>query len=261
MYNEIQILKDKKDKMKINDIMIKHNIKSAKTIYDILQRNGREHIVANKKYSINDKYFEKIDNEEKSYWLGFLYADGYVRFVKNRSGELKLKLQIKDKHHIELFKKNISSNHPIKDLISKVKIDDKIYISKCSNLSIYNTKIVKDLVNLGCVNKKSLIIKFPILNENLIRHFIRGYFDGDGCVTTKNRYSVNIISGSYDFLYEITRILNEIDFNLEIKPKGKIHKIEFNNKNKFIKFYHYLYDDSTICLYRKKQKFENKINI
>ena len=29
-------------------------------------------------YNYNEKYFETIDSEHKAYWLGFLYADGYV---------------------------------------------------------------------------------------------------------------------------------------------------------------------------------------
>jgi intein/homing endonuclease len=51
-----------------------------------------------------------------------------------------------------------------------------------SNKYFWNT-----LNNLGCIPKKSLRLEFP--NENifkskdLIRHFIRGYFDGDGCFT------------------------------------------------------------------------------
>ena len=44
-------------------------------------------------------------------------------------------------------------------------------------------KIFKDLIKLGVTPRKSLTLKFPtFLNEDLMRHFIRGYFDGDGCI-------------------------------------------------------------------------------
>lgn len=31
-----------------------------------------------RKYSLNESYFEKIDSEEKAYFLGFLFSDGSV---------------------------------------------------------------------------------------------------------------------------------------------------------------------------------------
>ena len=70
--------------------MVEKN-KLEKTVSDIIKRDGNPHIIANKKYTVNENYFENIDNEEKAYWLGFLYADGYVRMKDGRSGELKLK--------------------------------------------------------------------------------------------------------------------------------------------------------------------------
>jgi hypothetical protein len=39
------------------------------------------------KYKINEDFFQEIDTEEKAYWLGFLYADGYIHV---RSHQVKL---------------------------------------------------------------------------------------------------------------------------------------------------------------------------
>ncbi len=100
------------------------------------------------------KIISIIDNEYKAYWLGFLYADGYVRMKYNRSGELKLKLSSKDKEHILLFNKCISSNYPIKDLVSTILYKGQKSNSNVSTVSIYNTKIVNDLIKIGCVSKK-----------------------------------------------------------------------------------------------------------
>lgn len=52
-------------------------------------------------------------------------------------------------------------------------------------LACYSKKSYTDLINKGCGINKSLILKFPDetqVPQNLISHFIRGYFDGDGCV-------------------------------------------------------------------------------
>lgn len=93
---------------------------SSIVIYRILKENGID--FENRKYKVNHNYFEKIDTEEKAYWLGFLYADGYVRIHKQRSGQLKLKLKKMDIEHIEKFKNTIESTQTIDSYISKVKV-------------------------------------------------------------------------------------------------------------------------------------------
>jgi intein/homing endonuclease len=50
-------------------------------------------------------------------------------------------------------------------------------------IRLYGKKLHDDLVKHGCVEKKSLILQFPKdLSQELISHFVRGYFDGDGCI-------------------------------------------------------------------------------
>ena len=65
-----------------------------------------------RKYKVNEYFFDTL-NEKSSYWLGFLYADGYVRLKDGKSGELKLKLKNTDKNHIQKFLLDIKSEAPI----------------------------------------------------------------------------------------------------------------------------------------------------
>ena len=166
--------------------------------------------VKREKYTVDSKYFDNIDNEEKAYWLGFLYADGYVR-TYHKSGQLKLKLNVKDKEHVELFKKCIISNQKIVDNIEKLKKNGKEYTSHSSTLNIYSVELVNDLIKHGCVQNKTQKIRFPEIDENLKYHFIRGYFDGDGCIhKIKNRpnsYSISIVS-NINFCNDMLSILN-----------------------------------------------------
>ena len=141
--------------------------------------------------------FEKIDTEEKAYWLGFLYADGSVG---SKEDKIELGLAEKDLKHIEKFKTFMNINN-------KISYREK---TKSYRMSFRSAQCKQDLINKGCVPKKSLILNFP--NENqvpkyLIRHFIRGYFDGDGCFS---RQLHNIIVsptvgfiGTKDFLEKI----------------------------------------------------------
>lgn len=259
---ELNVIALKNKKTPIKNIMEKYDIKSSKTIYDILERNGREHLVANKKYNVDDKYFEYINNEEKAYWLGFLYADGYVRLKEGRSGELRLKLKKDDRKHIELFAKSINSTHPIKNMTSKVIVDNVEYISECSTFSVYNTKMVNDLIRHGCINNKTFKIKFPELKNDLIRHFMRGYFDGDGCVNlyNKNKLRISITSGSYNFIKSYMNILKKLNWKQQkLTQQDNAFTIHSGNKHDIGVIFNFFYKNSSIYLNRKFLKFKNNL--
>jgi len=117
------------------------------------------------------------------------------------------------------------------------------------------------LINHGCVNKKSFIIKFPIINENLKKHFIRGFFDGDGCITTsQKRNCINFVSGSFEFLESIKNIftqeLNVYDCKITIN-KPNVYYIQWTRMRDINIIYNYLYNDSKVYLNRKKNKFDS----
>lgn len=122
-------------------------------------------------YSVNDEFFTNINNEKKAYWLGFIAADGCVH---NSPGKrlLTICLAIKDINHLERFRQDIQCEKPI-------------YIRKDGNpqLDICSDKLVADLVRHGIHPRKSKTLKAPVLREDLVHHWIRGYFDGDGSVS------------------------------------------------------------------------------
>lgn len=142
----------------------------------------RRHILINnnqsqlqRKYTLDESYFDEINTEAKAYFLGLLYADGYNNEERNC---VQISLQEQDKEILELFNKEIKSNRPL--LFLNLKKYNKNN-QNCYRLSISSVKISKRLKELGCLQKKSFKIIFPtFLREDLIRHFIRGYFDGDG---------------------------------------------------------------------------------
>jgi len=218
-------------------------------------------IIGTKRFSCDENFFDKIDTEEKSYWLGFLFADGYVRIRKDKYGELKLKLQYRDINHIELFKNHINSNNVIKTVDEKYKYKGEIKTTKSSTFSIYSTKIVNDLINLGCTENKSKTIIFPDdLPKELIRHFIRGFFDGDGCVSLyKDRIDLYICCANKEFLTSIKTIFTQIgitkqEITLNI---NNVYLLRFYRYNDMKRIYDYFYTDSTVFLTRKMDTFNN----
>lgn len=199
-----------------------------------------------RKYNLNENFFDVL-NEKSVYWLGFLYADGFVRMKDGKSGELKLKLKDTDKNHIEKFLKDINCDKPI-----KCGIDNK---SKFCSVTIYSNLLVNKLFDLGCVNNKTQKIRLPELTEELISHFIRGYFDGDGSISkVKNRpnsFSVSICSNK-NFNKDLLQFLGYgKEYGYENYSVVKISKIM-----EVIKFRDYIYNKAETLLERKLIKFK-----
>ena len=121
--------------------------------------------------------------------------------------------------------------------------------------------------------------KIPNLPKHLYRHFIRGYFDGDGTVFMDRKWlRSNICSISENFLIELQGLLNDENIenriNVEIRknkkykvPQGvsencmNMYRLYVSKQEALKKFYHYLYDDATIYLERKKIKFEDNLEL
>ena len=206
------------------------------------------------KYECDHNYFEKIDTEEKAYWLGFLYADGYVRLLKRNSGQIKLKLNTKDKDHIILFKECIKSTNPVINKIDKFTKNGKEYTSFNSTISIYSKKMVDDLISHGCFNNKTFKIRIPDLQSLMLNHFIRGYFDGDGCIykvkSRPNSYSISICS-NHNFAIDM---LNFINIGYILK-KDNYSLLLINKISEIKKFRELIYNNSNIFLQRKYLKF------
>jgi hypothetical protein len=174
-----------------------------------------------KKYSLNESVFEKIDTEEKAYWLGFIMADGYVAGKKHFA----IRLALADISHVEKFRKFIESNHLIKKINAKIK--EKLY-SACG-LFIGCKKMVSDLSKYGIVPNKTETASYPAgIPSEFERHFWRGYFDGDGCISfsvAKDRTAKN---------WSISAVGKEqiiIDFEIFIKKHIKTDAVRKKRKN------------------------------
>lgn len=233
----------------------KHFNVSISPIKRILKLNGVE--LTNRRYNVNEHYFDDIDTEEKAYWLGFLYADGYIR--ERKSGDsLEMKLSIKDKSHLELFRSSICSNHKIVDGFNKVNYKGGVSTSHMCCLAIYSANLVKSIKTKGFHSRKTFTIERPNITDDLMNHFIRGYFDGDGSFTfvksVRNTTGIVSVSPKFrEFLME------------EIKKMTGIEKFYIDNLRGYLmiqnkidnnKFYNYIYKNATIFLARKKEKYE-----
>lgn len=150
---------------------------------------------------LNDNFFQIINTKEKAYWLGFLFADGCITIDK-RTGSKRLHIHIskKDEWIINNFAKVINAN------INKILLNkDEALI----RLIIGNKSMCDDLINIGCIPRKSKKLLLPKLeNRSLYLAFLLGFFDGDGTQGTSK-----ITTTSLKFLEQIKKrflVKNEI---------------------------------------------------
>lgn len=240
---------------------------SLKRVSDKAYRMGLKRELV--RYMYDEAFFENIDTEEKAYWLGFIYADGCISQIFNKkTGALKSKtmeisLAERDKPHLEKLLSSLKSNKPIEQKIIRLK---GIEYASCK-VSINNKKICEDLMSLGCIPKKSLTIGFPkenIVSKSLLKHFIRGYFDGDGCVSYNHEkliYIVNFV-GTESMLNGIQNVVEELLglTKTTIKEKGKAFQVNWGGFTNFKLWYKFLYEDATVFLDRKHDKFIEAIS-
>jgi len=155
-------------------------------------------------YSCNYQFFENIDNEVKAYFLGLFYADGYNN-QKNKS--IRIGFANKDLELLHKFVEAIESTHPL-----YVRKDKKYTDGTFTCVTISSTILSADLAKHGCVVAKTHVLnKMPEMPEELYRHFIRGYFDGDGSVYYTQSGNVDKITlswtGNKPFLEDVQAYL------------------------------------------------------
>lgn len=135
-------------------------------------------LLMKRKYQIKENYFDKIDTEEKAYFMGFFYADGYNS--KNGSS-LVISLNIKDIDILYRFSNMILGEE-------HVSIYDRGPKGKEAVFRINSKDLCHRFSELGCPNCKTYTLEFPKwIDDDLLRHFVRGYFDGDGSIILSSR--------------------------------------------------------------------------
>lgn len=136
---------------------------------------------------------------------------------------------------------------------------------------IYSVPLFNRLIELGCTPKKSLILKFPTKEQvppHLMKHFIRGYVDGDGCITKTNTFKTKNtkvkIVGTVEF-YQGLKIYLKQEHDIEIGAShckrclatGNTQTIYMDiwRQSSVEKFLDFIYDEATLFLERKYKKY------
>src|ERR1035437_1132855 len=133
-----------------------------------------------KLYTFDEHYFDNIDTKDKAYILGFLFADGYNYECR---GVISLSLAQRDKEILDKINEILHSNRPLQFIDMKKYHKEQTHQNQY-RLNLSNRHTSMTLKKLGCSQCKSKTLLYPtFLTPEFTHHFIRGYFDGDSCIS------------------------------------------------------------------------------
>jgi intein/homing endonuclease len=213
--------------------------------------------------------FLTIDTEQKAYLLGLMYADGCISKAHNVNN-----------YTVTLALTNENLIKDINKTFSFFKYSNRLNTNGYggnNNLRLHvltkqDKNLSKHLLSHGLMPQKSKqnkhIFKMPNLNENLIRHFIRGYFDGDGSIYIfkyrPNLRRFEICGNGKIIMNELYQIIKKICVNATIRIKKNsssgifdIYTIEVMKSEDILILKEYFYKDSIIFMKEKKELFDS----
>lgn len=217
-------------------------------LINTLNRNGiprRTSSECNRRYSRNQNYFDQIDTPNKAYILGMLYADGNNHLKHN---SITLTLQESDKELLLAVKEELKYNGPLRFIPLHDK-NPNYQNQYC--LCINDEYMSQKLAELGVVNAKSLVLEFPsFLDPNLLSHFIRGYFDGDGNIyydKKRNKCQTQTV-GTVNFCNALSNILFGFECKNNIKHPRQCKEntviIQTSGNKSSYQFLSWMYDNA-----------------
>ena len=208
-------------------------------------------------YKKNPNYkFNKIDNKEKAYVLGFILADGAI----SSNSECEISVAIKDKEVVDFIATIINANVHC----------DMTYDKKTRRFprARMNKKITDIKKFTGGERKKDR--HYPIVNNELERYLLQGFFEADGCITwgyrkDKNRLwhkismksSLSILTGIQSMLLKKLNIATKL---YPVKDED-CYCIEFANKQDILKFLNYIYPDNQFIVLKRKYLKQNALRL
>lgn len=200
------------------------------------------------KRQINFHFFDKW-SEDLAYIIGFTMADGCIS--ENR---LSYGVNIKDIAILEFIKNKLAPEHSIfiRDEYRNTTL------CRCARLRIGSIKLCNMLSNYNIIPQKTGKEKLPDIPIEYRKDFIRGLFDGDGCVNISNKTTTQltfqICSSNRNFLSEIKSI--SFDYGYIHRKGPNCWAWYIYKQSDIANIYKYMYDSNGFCLLRKKEKFK-----
>ncbi len=203
---------------------------------------------SNRKYTINELFFNEIDSIDKALILGIIFTDGCNSY-NNGKYIVSVELKSEDKDVLDYINKCFNSNRPLRYREDKDTLTLKVNSQIMSN----------SLLNLGCTCPKSLTLEYPSkLEDKYFKHFLHGCIIGDGFICGGNNLLVGF-SGTKNMCEEMMkRIKNYTNMENSIQPESNcdtLFRFVFSGFEG-VRLCNHLFQDATFIMKRKYLKYK-----
>jgi hypothetical protein len=222
-----------------------------------LRKNGvRMRTVRDYAHPVDESFFDSIDTEAKAYVLGFMMADGC-----NHHPVPRLSLRITDRYVLEDIAAAMSYGGPLSEIPPREAGHKTQYV-----MQIGSRRLCDALLRAGCVPRKSYCATFPpedVVPRHLVRHLIRGWLDGDGCITKhskRNRWYVFVVGTEAACRGISAACLSHLGFAGHVRvvnstETNTLWRFDLGARAQVKAFLSWIYEDATICLGRKYARY------
>jgi hypothetical protein len=227
------------------------------------RRNGSPNTLKRQKYVLDDHILDRIDSDDKAWFLGLMWSDGWISH--NSVG-----LKSKDKQLLKSVLKLLKSDFVIKSCYTKGR---EYYV-----ISLASKVLSEKLREFGMFECKSLNIEYPTgLPDEFFGGFYRGVSDGDGTVYIKenkggnNGYTckISFVSASKNFVDQVLVKMKNINVSTSVTErlpdgvttKNTLYVVSICSKESKTILYNIMYpEENDFCLFRKREKFRKWFN-
>lgn len=156
---------------------------TGQTVQNIVRRHGytlrHGWETVWRKYEVAHDYFDVIDTPLKAYFLGFIAADGTIAKDRGSGTSLRIQVQERDAEILQLLRDEVCPDMPLR----KVQVNYKGKVFYHVKLQINSKRLCDGLEAHGIHPRKTWEFERPIgVPDELLHHYVRGFFDGDGSV-------------------------------------------------------------------------------
>lgn len=247
------------DKVKYKDMVIEIQEKFGRT-FTAKQLGGRANNMGLKQFTSKEydrNFFKEINTTEKAYWLGFIYADGWICQTKINA-ELGIELASVDEAHLYKFRNALKANTT--EIITSWKpekyiksMNRTIRASETSKIRLYSKDLVNGLISHGVSLRKTYSAISPDFkySEEINLALLRGYFDGDGGLDKNGK--IHFTAYSDVFLKKVAAFLKTLGvetYEIYYEREGKA-RLMVKEKSSLL-FLSIIYEDTNYSFLDRK---------
>ena len=224
--------------------------------------------------SVDFDYFAGSWSPNMAWLIGYIFADGSVSKNGKRGLVLGFSTVESDGYLLEQVREELKSCHKIIHNAGRILRKKNGAVYQCQpqvSLNVTNSKLCSDLMSRFGVNHRKSYhdYPFPSIPHEYFTYFVRGFFDGDGCVYIhKNGCCRVSVVGTFKFIQSmqkrVCRVLGISENGIDKHKLDEVYRTAWAANKDIVKLYRWLYPEPDLCrflLKRKKDKFEEKMRL